>query len=178
MTDGTDEALLRRAVLAGDEGAWRILFDRHYAALHGYIRRRCADTGRADDVLQEVWMTAVRRIDAFDPEKGAFGAWLTGIADRTLRNSRRWWRRRDTAEITIDADHAAGGNGAIDVRDLVAVVMAALPERYQAVLTAKYHEQQTVAEIARRWQESEKTVESLLTRARQAFRTEYRKHEA
>ena len=44
------------------------------------------------------------------------------------------------------------------------------PERFEAVLRAKYEEFLSVAEIANRWQVSGKAVESLLTRARHAFR--------
>ena len=48
--------------------------------------------------------------------------------------------------------------------------MTELPERYQAVLQAKYLDQRPVAEIATAWGQSVKSVESLLSRARAAFR--------
>ncbi|MHC4342708.1 MAG: RNA polymerase sigma factor [Planctomycetota bacterium] len=56
----------------------------------------------------------------------------------------------------------------------IAVAMAALSNRYRAVLRAKYEQQLSVAEIAARWRESTKAIESLLTRARAAFRTVYK----
>ena len=43
----------------------------------------------ADDVLQETWMTAVRRVRRFDPGAGPFCAWLCGIAANVLRNQLR-----------------------------------------------------------------------------------------
>ena len=46
----------------------------------------------------------------------------------------------------------------------------ALPDRYEAVLRAKYLEGRSVQDIASAWDETPKAVESLLTRARQAFR--------
>ena len=57
----------------------------------------------------------------------------------------------------------------------IGLVMTALPSRYQAVIHAKYEEQRTVAEIAAQWGESPKAVESLLSRARAAFREAYRR---
>jgi RNA polymerase sigma-70 factor, ECF subfamily len=59
----------------------------------------------------------------------------------------------------------------------IARALAALPEHYEAVLRAKYLEQQSVADIAAERRESEKAVESLLTRARQAFRDVYAQEE-
>jgi RNA polymerase sigma-70 factor (ECF subfamily) len=50
-----------------------------------------------------------------------------------------------------------------------------LPGRYEAVLRAKYLDQQSVAQIAESWRETPKAIESLLTRAREAFRAAYEK---
>ncbi len=51
--------------------------------------------------------------------------------------------------------------------------MASLPEHYEAVLRAKYLDGQSMADIAAARGESVKAVESLLTRARAAFRAAY-----
>jgi len=55
----------------------------------------------------------------------------------------------------------------------IAATLADLPEHYEAVLRAKYLERATVAEIAEASGQTPKAVESLLTRARQAFREKY-----
>ena len=55
----------------------------------------------------------------------------------------------------------------------MAEALAALPDHYEAVLRAKYLDRQTVDEIAAGRGESAKAVESLLGRARQAFREAY-----
>ena len=52
----------------------------------------------------------------------------------------------------------------------MATTLATLSERHEAVLRAKYLDGATVAEIAESWGQTEKAVESLLTRARQSFR--------
>ena len=51
--------------------------------------------------------------------------------------------------------------------------LASLSERHEAVLRAKYLEQHSVADIAAEWDETPKAVESLLSRARAAFREAY-----
>ena len=55
----------------------------------------------------------------------------------------------------------------------IARALAGLSERHEAVLRAKYLEGRAVANIAADWHESPKAIESLLTRARDAFRAAY-----
>ena len=159
---------LRDAVRAGDEAAWRMLYDESFAGLYAFVLWRCAGLrDAADEVVQETWLTAVRRVGRFDPARGCFADWLCGIAANVLRNyfrrervRRNSGRLRDPARPSIDGERA----------ERVAVALAALPERYEAVLRAKYLDGQTVAAIAAAAGETPKAVESLLTRARQAFR--------
>ena len=62
-----------------------------------------------------------------------------------------------------------------DKAERVAAALAALPDHYEAVLRLKYLDQLTVDAIAARRGDSPKAVESLLSRARQAFREIYEK---
>lgn len=166
------ERELRRAVLAGEEYAWRILYDESFAALHAYVLWRCAGLReRADDVVQETWLTAVRRLRAFDPSAGSFAAWLRGIAANLLRNHFRRETRRAYRMRPLD-DEPAAEQANTDAERIVHT-LSVLPEHYEAVLRAKYLDGQSVADIAQARGESAKAVESLLTRARQAFRQAY-----
>jgi RNA polymerase sigma-70 factor (ECF subfamily) len=170
---------LRQAVLAGDEQAWRTWYDECYAGLYAYVLWRCGGLrDRADEVVQDTWLTAVRRLRAFDPAQGAFPGWLRGIAAHLLRNALRRDARRQRRLSVLDADHAVNGSPADDLQrheqaERVAGALAALPERYEAVLRAKYLEGLSMADIAAASGETVKAVESLLTRARQAFRAAY-----
>ena len=61
-------------------------FEASRPRLHAVATRMLGSSAEADDVVQETWLTAVRRIRAFDPERGPFAAWLRGIAANVLRN--------------------------------------------------------------------------------------------
>ena len=167
--DEVRERAVRDAVLAGDRAAWRAWYDAHFDPLAAYVRWRCGGIpDLADDVIQDAWLTAVRRLRAFDPAKGAFFAWLCGIASNAARNAVRGRKRR--RETPLETEHAAPiGRD----RDRIAAALAALPEHYEAVLRAKYLDRRTVDEIAADRAESAKAVESLLGRARLAFREAY-----
>jgi RNA polymerase sigma-70 factor (ECF subfamily) len=157
---------LHEAVLAGDERAWQTWYDESYAALEAYVVWRCGGLrDLADDAIQETWLTAVRRVHTFDPERATFAAWLRGIAANVLRNLLRRTRRLTPL-------------GSPDIRSgetarRVAEALAELPEHYERVLRMKYLDGRAVDEIAAEWAETSKAVESLLTRARAAFRAAY-----
>lgn len=169
-----EERGLRAAVLRGDQEAWRVLFDRCFDALFAYIDYRTGRRGdRTEEVVQEAWMIAVRRFDSFDPTRSSFESWLRGIALNILRNHQRAWKRAASLE-DLEAVAVEDGSGPeIELAEQISLALTALPERYQSVLRAKYEEKLSVVEIARRWKESAKAVESLLSRAREAFRKAY-----
>ena len=74
------ERALWQAVLAGDARAWQTWYDECFDELYAYVSWRCGGMRElADEVVQETWLTAVRRIGNFDPERGAFAAWLSGM---------------------------------------------------------------------------------------------------
>jgi RNA polymerase sigma-70 factor (ECF subfamily) len=177
MTDRVwRERGLRDAVAAGDEAAWRAWYGAEYALLEAYVLWRCGGArDLADDVLQDTWLTAVRRVRRFDPAAGTFHAWLCGIAANVLRNHLRSRRRRGGRQEPLDGevgreDPAVGDR---EQAGRVSAALAGLPERYEQALRMKYLDRMTVTEIAAAAGETEKAIESLLSRARAAFREAY-----
>jgi RNA polymerase sigma-70 factor (ECF subfamily) len=174
------EQAIRDAVLAGDVQAWRAWYEAYFDRLAEYARWRCGGIADlADDVIQQAWLTAVRRLHAFDPQKGTFFGWLCGIASNSARNAirtRKRERKRSRPLSPLNNPQSANIDlAAIEKAERVAAALAALPENYEAVLRMKYLDQMTVAKIADVRGDSTKSVESLLTRARQAFREAYEK---
>jgi RNA polymerase sigma-70 factor (ECF subfamily) len=176
---------LRNAVLAGDETAWRTWYDETFPGLYAFVRWRCAGIPDwTEDVVQETWLTAVRRIRSFDPDRGSFSDWLRGIAANLLRNQLR--KRRPTPSPNGQPEEQSQPAAQARVRltgpeerhnrdqaEQVVHALSRLPERYESALRAKYLDQQSMAEMAEAWNETPKAIESLLTRAREAFRQEY-----
>jgi RNA polymerase sigma-70 factor (ECF subfamily) len=171
-----EERELRAAVLDGSAAAWRTLFDRHFGPLYGYVLRRAGrDRAWAEDVTQETWLLAARDLRRFQPAQATFAAWLRGIAENQLRNQRRREARRRSEGLDGNESGDGAELRAHDLREGIAVTFAALPENYQNVLRAKYEDQLPIAEIAAEWGATSKSIESLLGRARAAFREMYRR---
>lgn len=169
----TRERTLRTAALDGDEPAWAELYHAAYDAVFRYAVWRCGGhADLAEDVVQEAWLLAARRLRAFDPDRGQFAGWVCGLVSNTARTAVRSRLRaiRRLAAVQVPAaepdDHDP---------ELVALVLAELPTEYEAVLRAKYFEHRSVTDIAAELGKGVKAVESILTRAREAFRTAYRR---
>jgi RNA polymerase sigma-70 factor (ECF subfamily) len=177
------EKIMHREVLAGKEDAWRTWYEEHFDALFSYIWWRTGgQRDLAEEATQETWLTAVRKIRSFDSDRADFRSWLRGIANNILRNHFRKTARRSPATPYDENAHgspAHSGENHAPARDsqLVARALADLPERYEEALRAKYFGGQSVPQIASAWGETEKAVESVLSRARQAFRKSLERRE-
>lgn len=169
------EPALRSAALAGDAAAWRALFGPAFEAVAGYVRWRCGGLADlTDDAVQETWLTAAKQLRRFDPARGAFAGWVCGLAANVVRNLVRA-RRRATKRVRALVAVPEPETAEVPNHDAEAVAraLAELPDRYEQALRLKYLDGLSVAEMARQLGETEKAVESLLTRARQAFREAY-----
>ena len=130
---------------------------------------------RTDEIIQETWLWAVRRLRQFDPNRGSFSVWLRGIAANALRNRFREEKNRRGRLETVDVETLQAGaieKGALHARQ-IARTLAALPEQYESVLRAKYFDGLSVARIAELEDKTPKAIESLLSRARRTFQQLY-----
>ncbi len=65
-----------------------VVFDRHAAAIHGYITRRLGRDA-ADDLVAETFLVAFRQRGRYDPDQPSARPWLYGIATRLISRRRR-----------------------------------------------------------------------------------------
>jgi len=64
------------------------VFDRHAAAIHGYIARRLGRDA-ADDLVAETFLVAFRQRGGYNPGQPSARPWLYGIATRLISRRRR-----------------------------------------------------------------------------------------
>jgi RNA polymerase sigma factor (sigma-70 family) len=135
--DADADAVLARAVAAGDMSALAGIYDRYADRLHDYCWSVLRDRDEAADAVQEVFITAARRLGQLrEPEK--LRAWLYAVArHEALR--RIGLRRRETIteEVpelpTIDPSLDAAAQRS-ELATLVWDAAAGLPDRDRAVL--------------------------------------------
>jgi hypothetical protein len=76
--EATDEQLVE-AARAGSDEAFEALFRRYRDRMTAYVRRIVGDAGRAEDIVQEAFMSALRSMRASDREI-LFRPWMFQIA--------------------------------------------------------------------------------------------------
>lgn len=177
-----DDHALVDGMLAGHESAFEEFFDMYYPRLFRFALRRVGDEAAAEDVVQASLIASIRGLRTWRGDSSLF-TWLCSVCRReALAFTRRTGR---LAVRAIDDEPSLRGQleslvstlddpeRQIERQDLSALVhltLDYLPERYGDVLEWKYVDDLTVAEIAARLKSTPKSIESLLTRARQAFR--------
>lgn len=140
-----NDGVLARAAAAGDRSAFAVLYRRHAPVVHGLLLLR-VPRGEAEDLVQDVFLTALRRIrDLRDGE--AFGPWLCAIArNRAVDHFRR---RRPT--VPLPEDEGPGPAPPPDAEAAEALeAVRALPPAYRETLILRLVEGLTGPEIAAR----------------------------
>ena len=74
------DALLAQRATAGDKEAFAALFDLHAPVVLGVLTRMLRRRELAEEVLQEAFLQAWRRLETFNPQRGSVRAWLMTIA--------------------------------------------------------------------------------------------------
>ncbi|HYE86182.1 MAG TPA: RNA polymerase sigma factor [Vicinamibacterales bacterium] len=182
MDHGTDREMVRR-MLGGDEAAFDEFFADYFPRLFRFAALRVRDHHAAEDIVQNSLISAVRHLASWRGEAALF-TWLCTICRREMSAWEQRTSRRVTVSIGDDdpglraalesigaaAEAPDAGLARADTGRIVQFVLDHLPPRYSRALEWKYLEELSVNEIAARLQCTPKAAESLLTRAREAFR--------
>ncbi len=94
MAGGEDEAQAVARARDGDGDAFRLLVERHSRSVFRLAFRMTGNEHDAEDVVQETFLRAYRKLDAFE-ERAQFGSWLHRIAANCAYDLLRARVRRD-----------------------------------------------------------------------------------
>ena len=89
MTAADNETRLIEQVCAGKRESFRVLVETHQHQIFRICFHLLKDNASAEDLAQETFTTAFRKIAQFDPDKGKFSTWLITIAKRLCLNALR-----------------------------------------------------------------------------------------
>ena len=180
----TDLELVRR-MLRGDEDAFERFFAATYPAMHRFaLARLDFNRDAAAEVAQAAICKAIQKLYTYRGE-AALLTWLSTFCRHELYAYGKRHAGRFAVELLEDDPEVRAAleslrspevddlDAALDrkkVASLVQRVLDHLPPHYADALEWKYIDGLTVQEIAERLDVGVKAAESLLTRARRAFR--------
>ena len=153
------------------------LYDRALPHVFGYLARRCDSTATAEDLTADTFMVAVAALRA-DATRPIDIGWLIGTARHKLIDHwRRGGRHRDAlAELWDDLVQPDHADTPIEVATAHEVLDRLAPI-HRIVLTLRYLDGLSVGEVAVAMGRSVHATESLLTRAKTAFRHTHADHQ-
>ena len=177
---------LGKRMAAGRDEAFRQFFDLYFPRLYRFCARRL-DQHAAEEVSQAAMISAVRRIATYRGEASLF-TWLCQIARHEI--SAHYRREQRHSDLVLLEDHDAvraelesmGADPELTPeslvdrsqgQEIVQVILDHLPGDYGRILEWKYVEGYSVEEIAGRLTTTPVAVQSMLARARAAFRRQY-----
>jgi len=177
---------LVEGLLRGDRRAFEQFFNEYYPKLYRFVKRRMPrDAAAAEDIAQGTLCRALESLRGYRGEAALF-TWLCTLCRREL--SQRWHASGAHAPPVPLAEDDPQVRAALEslfasvsedplvaaqrdaTRDAIRTVLDYLPAPYGDVLEWKYLRDLSLNEIALRLGRSPKAAESLLTRAREAFR--------
>ena len=141
----TADGDLVRAAQGGDRAAFGLLYERYGAMVHGVLLAR-VPWEDADDLLQDVFVTALERLPTLRDVR-AFGGWLAAIARHRATDHHR---RRSAFESELPDEVASSGDGPVAEALAALEAIKALPAAYRETLTLRLVEGMTGPEIAAR----------------------------
>ena len=145
---------LAARLVEGDETALEAVYDRWSALVHTYALRALHDVHDAEEVTQQVFISAWRSRHTLTPSPAALPAWLIGIARHKVADVRAA-RARDADRVAaasaapgaLESDTAAADEEIAD-RLVVRQAVEELPDPRRTILFLAFWEERSHAEIA------------------------------
>jgi RNA polymerase sigma-70 factor (ECF subfamily) len=171
--DGADSGAwsLVRAAQDGDRQAFAELFDRYHDVVHRYVLFRMADRTLAEDITQETFLRALRRIGSVTYQGRDIGAWFVTIARNLIFDhvkSSRYRLESTTSDLIELAPSTHGPEQQVlegATNDELLRCVRRLNDDQQECIKLRFLQGLSVAETARIMERNEGAVKALQHRA-------------
>jgi RNA polymerase sigma-70 factor (ECF subfamily) len=161
-------------VLGGDTAAFEGIVRRWQGPLVNLAYRFCRDRGRAEEMAQEAFLRAYRRLEGWRGD-AAFSTWLFALATNLYCSElRRIPARTVPLEDVAEPREPRGTHAALEEAEREGIVRSAvlaLPAKYREVVILFYFHDVDISAAARSLGLPEGTVKARLFRGREILRS-------
>jgi RNA polymerase sigma-70 factor (ECF subfamily) len=178
-TSEPDDQEVGRRFAAGEEQALAWAYERWAGQIHGMAVRAFGSGPDAEDVTQQVFVSAWTGRGGYRPESGPLPAWLVGICRHKIADTwaRRDKQRRENDAAMVEAQARPGGpvtagvDTAVADRVLLLDELDQLGQPQRGIIELAFFEDLTHAQIAVRTGLPLGTVKSHIRRTLERLRT-------
>lgn len=186
QTQASIDKVLVRRLIRGDQRAFDEFFDGYFPRLYRFaLVRTRGDADAAEEIVQNTLIQVLRKLETYRGEAALFTWLCTFCRHEISAYYRRSHRQHESVELTEELPEVRAALESLltasasdpesiterrELGRLVQVTLDQLHPRYGDALEWKYVHGLSVKEIAARMEVSPKAAESVLSRAREAFR--------
>ena len=184
-----EEATIVAELKAGSEQAYAWLIAQFQQPVYSLVYRIVSDPADAADTTQEVFLKVFRGMKRFN-SGSSLKTWVYRIAVHEASNSKRWWFRHKSREISIEPEEPVDGDSGLALKHVlvdrgdspleqvaqqqlkarVEQALRQLEEPFRTTIILREIEELSYEEIAEVMDTSLGTVKSRITRGREALK--------
>ena len=160
-----------------------VFYERHFAAVLSFFRRRVAGPEEAFDLTAETFAAALASLSRYQPGPEPAQAWLFAIARHKLNEAMRTKRIQDEARRALAMEPIQLDDEAIEILERIASgpaleLLETLPDGQRGAIEAHHLDEQDYTEIAAAFRCSESVVRKRVSRGLAALRAGFARGDA
>ena len=178
----SEDVKLVERLLAKERAAFDEFFTTYFPRLVRFCSRRVGAQDAVEDIVQETMVKALRNLPSYRGEALLF-SWMCVICRNEISDWYKKFGRTEQLSVPLDDNEeilavleslgvqtSTEMSDRVAISDLVQLTLDYLPPKYGRVLELKYVHGYSVGEIAKDMGTGQLAVQSMLARARKAFR--------
>ena len=168
----TEDGYIIHRCLNGDSTAFGFLVDKYKAGVYAFAYERLHNFHDAEDIAQEVFLTAYKKLNTFDGARSNFSSWLFTIAKYKSINVMRKKKAQPIDDLPEKATDVNSQNRISESEffQLLDAALAQLPLKLKIAFVLAEIEGLTYEQIAQVETVRIGTVKSRINRARKRLR--------
>jgi len=169
----TQETEIVHQVLEGDIESFRLLLARYEKPVMRMVRNITYDTESCEDIAQDVFLTAYKKLASFDPDCCSFSTWLFTIARNKSLNALKKKKPLSMSDLPEKSNphNPSDDMAEREFFDRLDKTLQALPSRQRRAFILAEFEKLSYAEIAQIEGTRLGTIKSRINRAKKKLRT-------
>ena len=174
LEESPDHAAERGLIEAAQRDPRRFadIYERNFERVYAFILKRVGDRDEAQDLTSDVFHSALENIAKFEWRGAPFAAWLFRIAANAIVDRGRRAARFESAKLlgVLDDPPCEDDVAEAEYRGRLFKLVDELPADQSRVISMRFAQEKSIAEIAKKIGRSEGAVKQLQFRALQALR--------